>query len=98
MATRASGPLPARRRQERREAGAHHQLTLLADVDQAGTAVHDRAQAHQEDGRRHRQREAPPAGVADAAVEHGRYTAVHDPPVAATSTAASARAPPMQMT
>ena len=27
-----------------------------------------------------------------------RYTAVHDPPVAATSTAASARAPPMQMT
>ena len=64
--TRPAEPRP----DVRGEAGAHHELPLLPDVDQAGPAADDRAEPDEQDRCRHGQREAPAARRPDAAVEH----------------------------
>ncbi len=56
----------------RGEARAHHQLALLADVDQPGSTVDDRAEADEQDGCRHPERQPPTTGLADAAIEDRR--------------------------
>ncbi len=83
---------------KRGEAGSHHQLTFLADVHEPGAAVDDRAQRHEQDRRGDADREPDPAAVEDADPSSiAVNTAVHEPPVTATSSAASASAVPMHM-
>ena len=53
----------------RGEARAHHQLALLADVDQPGPTVDDGAETDEQDRGRHPERETPATRFADAAVE-----------------------------
>ena len=57
------------------EPGADHELALLADVHQAGAPADGGAQAHEQDGCRDPEREAPAARLADGAVEDDRVHA-----------------------